>query len=391
MSEAGERLKTARKWRGLTQAELADESGVGVTVIRHLEQGVRATARMETWRKLAHTLQIPTMRLAEGTDDPGVTEGTVETWTAVREVLNSPPGTLAIESDEPPTLDGVRAVVGESLPYFKGQFGALARVLPGILRDVNALGDEGQALRARVLQLSGWALTMTRQFDLAEDALDRSMDLATDRIQAAETINNLTWLYLRRGELDRARNTAVKWADETEPTKLRRATPDELSAWGWMLLRVSAACIRDNRPGEASAAMKWARVAGDALGAEYQPSPFVTLRTFGPTTVMLKTAENAAVTGHPEEVLRLARRVPKGGVRPTTNNLNRHQLDVADAQAKTGDYTGSVARLLKIRRRYPEWLAHQRYAGDVVSRIAEKRRLITPELREVASVVRVNL
>ncbi|MFB7643277.1 helix-turn-helix domain-containing protein [Streptomyces sp. NPDC056084] len=47
MSEAGERLKTARKWRGLTQAELADESGVGVTVIRHLEQGVRATARME--------------------------------------------------------------------------------------------------------------------------------------------------------------------------------------------------------------------------------------------------------------------------------------------------------------------------------------------------------
>ncbi|MFB7643911.1 helix-turn-helix domain-containing protein [Streptomyces sp. NPDC056084] len=391
MSDAGERLKAARKWRGLTQTELAEESGVGVTVIRHLEQGVRDTARMETWRKLAHVLQVPTMRLAEGTDEPGANEDTLDTWAAVREALNTPPGALVVESDEPPTLAGVRAVVDAAFPYFKGQFGELARVLPGILRDVAALGDEGQALRVRVLQLGGWALTMTRQFDLAEDALDRSMDLATDRIQAAETVNNLTWLYLRRGELDRARNLAIKWADEMEPLKMRRATPDELCAWGWMLLRVSAAAIRDNRAGEATSAMKWAKVAGDALGSEFLPSPYTTLRTFGPTTVMLKTCENAAVLGHPDQVLRLARRVPKGGVRPTTNNINRHMLDVADAQAMTGDYAGAVSRLLKIKRKYPEWLGNQRYAGDVVTRIAEHRRLITPELREVASVVRVNL
>jgi transcriptional regulator with XRE-family HTH domain len=391
MSDAGKRLKGERKWRGLTQRELADASGVALTVIRHLEQGVRESARMETWHKLARALNVPTMRLAEGREEGGPHSDTVSAWEAVREALNTPPGAFRVEADEPPTLPGVRAVVEDSLPLFKGEFGRLAAVLPSILRDVAALGEDGDALRMRVLQLAGWALTMTRQFDLAEDALERSMDLTTDRVQAAETVNNLTWLYLRRGELGRARTLAVRWADELEPVKIRRATPEELCAWGWMLLRVSAAAVRDNRAGEAREAMRWARVAGDALGVEVLPSPYITLRTFGPTTVRLKAIENEAVTGHPDVVLRLARDVPRFPVRPTTNNLNRHQLDVADAQAKTGDYAGAVERLLKIKRKYPEWLVNQRYAGDVVTAIAENRRLITPELREVATAVRVDL
>ncbi|WP_370422547.1 helix-turn-helix domain-containing protein [Streptomyces sp. QH1-20] len=391
MSTAGERLKAARKWRGLGQEALAQESGVSVSTIRQLEQGVRETARMETWRKLAFVLQVPTMRLSDGLDEQGPHEDTVEEWTAVSEALHAPPGHLTVEEGEPPTIVGVKAVLEEALPYFAGRFGKQARVLPGILRDSADLGEEGQALRVRVLQLAGWALTATRQWDLAEDALERSMDLATDRIQAAETVDCLTWLYLRRGELDRARNVAIRWADDLEPVKIRKATPDELHAWGRMLLRVSAAAIRDNRGGEALSAMKWAGVAAKALGEEHKPSPYVSLKTFGPTTVALKVIENAAVTDHPDQVLRMAKRVPRGTVMPTPSNMNRHQLDVVDAQAKTGDYSGAVQRLLKVKKKYPEWLGNQRYARDVVTRIAENRRLITPELREVATVVRVNL
>ncbi|QDQ14297.1 helix-turn-helix domain-containing protein [Streptomyces spectabilis] len=391
MSTPGERLKTARKWRGLGQEELSRESGVSASLISKLERNERTSARMETWRSLAHALHVPTMRLSDGLDEPGPHEETVEEWAAVREALHAPPAASQADAGEPPTVAGLKAVITEHLPLFKGEFSQLAQVLPGVLRDAADLGDEGQALRVRVLQLAGWSLTATRQWDLAEDALERSMDIATDRIQAAETVDCLTWLYLRRGELDRARDVAIKWADDLEPTKIRRATPDELCAWGRMLLRISAATIRDNRNGEATSAMKWAAVAARALGAEHQPDPFVSLKTFGPTTVALKVIENAAVTGQPETVLRLAKRVPKGGVRPTASNINRHMLDVADAQAKTGDYSGAVTRLLKIKSRYPEWLGNQRYAGDVVSNIAENRRLITPELREVASIVRVPL
>ncbi|KUJ69205.1 DNA-binding protein [Streptomyces albus subsp. albus] len=384
----GARLRDIRKRRGLTQQGLAAASGVSLSTIRVLEQGTQDATRLETARRLAAALRVPTMSLVT---DPGADHAdgdTVDLWEPVRRALLSPPGRDPIP--DAPTVEGVSSALDAATPLFqRDQFTDLAEILPSLLRDADALGPEGASVRVRLLQLTGWLLTQTRQYDAAAEALSRSLDQAADRLEGAATVNTQCWLLLRQGQLTAARELAVQWADDTEP-RWSRATPAELSTWGWMLLRVSAAAVRDNRPGEAATALRLAHSAAVALGRETVPRTDF-LRTFGPTTVKLKRAENASVTDQPDEVLRLAKRIPTTGLRPTSNNFHRHLLDVANAHARMRDYASSVRVLSSINAASPEWLPNQRYARDILGRVVARRRKLTPEMRTLADAVRLPL
>ncbi len=385
----GEHLKDTRKRRGLNQRELAQRSGVSLSLIRQLEQGRAENTRLETARKLATALRVPTATLISETsdDDPAGPE-IVDHWEPVRRALATP--ARADDVDEEPTVTGVKEALAATLPLFSSdQFAELATVLPTLIRDADIIAElhpeQGRAVRVRLLQLVGWLLTQTRQFEAAETALDRTMDDANDRLQGAAVVNTRCWLHLRRGRLTEARELAIRWADEVEP-RVSRATMGELSAWGWMLLRVSAAAVRDNRPGEAADALRLARSAAIAMGREHAPRNDF-LRTFGPVTVALKSAENAMIVDQPDVVLRLAGRVPIGGLRPTSNNRNRHLLDVADAQVRTGRTGDAVETLEKIWHASPQWLPNQRYAKDIMGRLISHRRTLTPQMRELADAI----
>lgn len=383
--DIGARLRDIRKRRGLTQKELARAAGVSVSLVSKVEQGVIDDMRLETARQLAVALRVSTTALISR-DEPGPPHAEVrDRWAPVRAALLSP---LPDGTTDAPTVAGVSQALTAMETLFAGdRFAELSQVLPPLLRDVDALGreDGARAVRTRALQLTGWLLVQTRQFEAAEAALTRALDGATDRLDGAATVNTLCWLMLRTGRLSEALSLAVRWADDTEP-RLTRATPDELSSWGWMLLRVSAAAVRDNRPDVAEDSLRWARSAGVALGREYAPATDF-LRTFGPVTVQLKAAENASVTDRPDLVLTLAAHVPPGGLRPTSNNRNRHLLDVANAHVSMRDYGRAVEVLEGIRGVSPEWLAQQRFAQDIVGRIIGRRRTLTPEMRTLADAV----
>ncbi|MEV5311430.1 hypothetical protein [Streptomyces sp. NPDC052610] len=167
---------------------------------------------------------------------------------------------------------------------------------------------------------------------------------------------------------------------------MSRATPAELSAWGWLLLRVSAAAIRDNRPGEAEDALRLAKSAAVALGRDCTPEGDFP-RTFGPITVELKRTENAMVAGRPDKVLSLASRIPADSLKPTSDNRNRHLLDVASAHTQPRQYAEAVDVFHRIRAGSSEWLPNQRYARDILDRIVSRRRTLTPEMRELADHV----
>ncbi|MFD9073654.1 helix-turn-helix domain-containing protein [Streptomyces lasiicapitis] len=390
MSEAGARLKAIRKRRQMTQRGLADASGVGLTVIRDLEQGNQQGARLEIWRRLAVTLRVATMSLAGGGDEEGPAPGAKEQLTELRAALNAPPVT-ADAWDEPPTVHGVEEALAAAMPHFRmDEYDELARVLPKIVREADGLdGLDGRRVRSRVMQLTGWLLTQNRLFDDAEDALARSLAESTDLDHAAASISTLCWLHMRTGRLDAAKELAIKWADETEP-RISKATSGQLCAWGWMLLRVSTSAVRDGDGAQAKDAMRFARSAATALGREVSPSSDF-LRTFGPTTVLLKRAENASVLDRPDTVLQLASAVPAGGIRPTSNNRNRHLLDVSYAHAKKGQHAEAIERLLDIRRTSAQWLPHQRFARDVLAKVVEGRRTLTDDMRDLADLVRLPL
>ncbi|WP_432107258.1 helix-turn-helix domain-containing protein [Streptomyces sp. AA1529] len=381
----GERLRDIRKRRGMTQRDLSTAADVSLSLVRKLEQGEYGDTRMETARRLAYALRVPTGRLLRrDADDPDPV--TVDRWAPVRAALLAPP---TDRLDDEPTAAGVAAALDAAEPLVvAADLAGLAAVLPALLRDADALADDSprtRTVRVRVLQLAGWLLTQTRQYDAATAALERALDTASDRLDGAATVNTRCWLLLRMGRLAEARGLAARWADDTEP-RMSRATSDELAGWGWLLLRTAGAAVRDNRPGEAADALRLARSAAVAVGRE-DVAGVDNLRTFGPVTVAQHCVEHASVTDHPDRVLKLAAHMPQG--RTTSSNRARHLLDVANAHATMRQYGDAVDVLQRVRGEHPEWLPQQRYARDIMRRIIGRRRTLTPEMRDLADAIGV--
>ncbi|MEV4096428.1 helix-turn-helix domain-containing protein [Streptosporangium saharense] len=380
------RLQTARKWRGLTQKELADRAGISVSLVGALEQDRVQNTRVQTVHQLAVALRASTTYLLgqdrEMPEEPFPVHDPA-LWEPVRRALA---GQLS-HPDEAPTVAGVQAAAERLRSLVAtNQYGGLAAVLPGLLRDADALNGTGRTIRSRLLNATGWVLVQTRQFDLAELALQEAVDAAEDRLDAATAIDILAWLHLRQGQLDQARVLATRWADDIEP-RFSRATTGELTQWGRLLLRVGAAAVRDNRPGEAEDALRLARAAAVRIGREVL-SDSMTARMFGPVTVTMLTAEHAAIVGKPDRVLAIAERVPAEAT-PYERRAgrNRHRLDVADALVAMGRSAEAVTVLEELGQASPEWLVAQRYARDVVGRVVERMRTLTPEVRALATSV----
>jgi hypothetical protein len=54
-------------------------------------------------------------------------------------------------------------------------------------------------------------------------------------------------------------------------------------------------------------------------------------------------------------------------------------------------YAEGIAVLQEIQVSAPEWLVHQRYARDILGRVVQRRRTLTPEMRALADAVRLPL
>lgn len=181
---------------------------------------------------------------------------------------------------------------------------------------------------------------------------------------------------------------ATRWADDMEP-RVSRATPEDLAAWGWLLLQVSAASLRDNRKGEAEDAMRLARSVAVMTGHEL-PRGESRLATWGPVTVAYKKAERGIVLDRPDEVLKVADQLKETG-QSTSTEFHRHRLDVARAHTMMRQYGEAVEVLSEVRTQAPEWLVEQRSARDVMGDVVEHRRTLTPDMRSLADAVGVPL
>lgn len=379
----GTRIREIRKRRGLTQRELSHASGVSLSLIRKLEQGEVQDTRLETAHRLARSLRVPTSRLIHrgDTSPPSVSEP----WRPLQRAIEHP----AVSPEEEPGLDGLIASLPElRKAYFDNQLADVSALIVPLLREADALGDEpgARSLRAHLLQIAGSVLTQARQFDAAETALSRALDTSTDRLRAASVVTTWTWLLVRQGRLEEARQLSARWADDMEP-RLSRATSEELAAWGWLLLQTSAASLRDNRPGEAEDAMRLARAASVLTGREL-PRGNARLATWGPVTVAYKKAERGVVLDRPDEVLETASRLEATGQAVSTEYF-RHRVDVARAHTMLRQYGEAVDVLSAVHSQAPQWLALQRSARDVMADVIAHRRTLTPEMRSLADAIGV--
>lgn len=391
----GSRVREARKRAGLTQEELAARSGVSLSLIAKLERGEYGGMRLETVHKLARALRVTTSALTSGTGSPPPAAPAPGDWEAVRRALSGEHGGMP---DEAPAIGGMRDAVARANGTLLGSGYAELRVmLPALLRDADALvsasASRGEAharqVRSDARRVAAYALGEARQFSAAGDAIELAQGDAGDDLTALAAADGKCWLLLRQGRLAECGALAARWADDAEPARLSKASPDELAAWGMFLVRASNVAARDNRPDDAREALRLAKMAAAGVGREIVPY-FSPAQVFGPVTVAMIAAEHAMVQDRPDVTLSIGSQVA-GRPFPVQPNYLRHRLDVAHAHAVTRHPDRAVRVLAELRRDAPEWLVQQRYARDVLAKVVAGRRTLSKEMRSLAGFLSLPL
>ncbi|MBV2366199.1 helix-turn-helix domain-containing protein [Streptomonospora nanhaiensis] len=400
----GTRLTELRNRRGLTQEALAEQTGLSVGVIRKIENA-RGGARMETYRLIADALGVETIVFAvPGSPAPQPSTHQDTALAEIRAAINPPAGMRGpimprgLDTPDLGMLADATKILAQH--YERDEYDTVARMAPAVVRaahlHVNLLDGDDQAaarrLRSDVLGVAGRWLIQVREHDLALVALRDALSDALavdDTPRAARAISSEAWALLRQGRFAEVETLCSTSADMIEPSKITKASPDELSAWGWLLLRASAAAVRNNRPAEANMFHRHAMSAAAAVGREVR-NPIG--QTFGPMTVALKGPENALVSEKPDLALRLAEELPWNAGVSMRSDMHRHGIDKARAHFKLGHVDDAEQLLQELRVEAPEWLRHQQSARDAVEdMINDKKRRPSRTLVDLAKFLQVSL
>ncbi|GHE32293.1 hypothetical protein GCM10017673_38980 [Streptosporangium violaceochromogenes] len=395
--DIADKVRALRLGQGWTQEDLAHHAGLSARVVQKIEQG--GTARMETYHALARALGVVTVTfVAAGPPEP-VLDGPNESVLAPIRAAVAPPvglgGTPLYSADDGdlslPRLE--RAMDTLESIYHSNRYDELAPLLPPLLVSAQhhvARLDEGAGqagalrLRARASNLAGRYLIQVRAHDLALATIQSSQrDALTigDMSLVSAAVSFQAWAMMRQGRFREVVDLCLHAADALEP-RMSRATPEELSAWGRLMSRASAAAARDNRPDDAEEYASLAVMAGDRIGRERRSSDAT--YTFGPLTAALGRAENAAVAEEPGRVVELFQRLPRGAGRTDSSTWNRALLDAARAHARIGDVPRAVEIMTGLRRKAPEWLRYQQLGLDTTREIVSRaKRKLTTDQREL--------
>jgi transcriptional regulator with XRE-family HTH domain len=408
----GDQIARRRRQLPLTQEQLAEAAGVSVETIRKLEQNDRTSARMSTLSRIARALDVPTSALLGNAAQSAAQREPDHDQVALLELRRALTparglgglvvGSADVRSPTPEQIAEAIRVVDRA--YHADNYAATLAALPDLLVEARRMAEAATGaaqpaayeLVAQAYQVAGTALIQMRSFDLAYRALSAALDAADESgndLVGASAVVTMCWLLLRQGRFGEAEQLAVATADAVEP-RFSKVEPARLAAWGWLLLRAAAAAVRDNRDGDAEELLDGAAAAAVRIGERTPPvllSPGpASIGAFCPTTVEMKRVEASVIAERPDRALQLAQRVPPSD-RPTSNNRNRHRLDVAWAHANTGAYAAATGVLLDVRTNAPAWLRHQRYAGDIIGTIASaKRRALSQDLADLAALVGVD-
>lgn len=394
MMVIGARIRDARKRRGLTQRELARSAGVSLSLVRKLEQGDYENGlRLETVHKLAVALEATTSALMSEPDAPEPDAGDAARWEPVRQAIDGMPGEQPAGE---PTAEGVRSALTEVVPLLlDSRFSEMGTVMPSLLRDADALVSASPAaerlaaksLRAQVRQVAGALMLHAWQFDAAERAFDMAMGDACDPLTAMSVVEERCWGLIRQGRLTETRHLAFRWADLAEP-KMSGAGREQMAAWGRLLMRASAAAVRDNRADEARDALRLVRMVGASARRDFTLS-YSPWHVFGPVTASVTEAEHAAVSGQPQLTLAIARQLEASSLSRVHRFSPSHRLDVAHAHASLRQYPEAISVLEELRQARPQWLPQQRYARDILGVVIKRRRVLTSQMRDLADFLRV--
>jgi len=373
----GQRIKSLRVQRRMTQTQLAEAAEVSADLISKLEQGKRLSARLATLMGIAHALDVPIWQLM-GTQPGLVAAGEDQEMLKLRQaVLNLVP--IDVEAPTLNVLEQTLARLWEL--YFDGRYAQLSRDLPAAITTARAAvrdaytGDVPKAygLLSELLQMSAELFTHLSHTDLGHVALLGAMEAAKasgDELLFASQQATRSWMLSRQGLWGEAGSLAVATAREVEPV-LSSATIEQLAVWGELLRYANLAEARAKRHDEAADLLGLMQAAADRMGSDRR-SRYSVIR-FGPTMTAMRAVDNAIQREDYQEALRLAERVEHPDRVPPAIH-SRYLLSVAWAQVETWESAKAVATLLKAEAVAPQTMPYQGIARSTVEALLPRRR-----------------
>ncbi|NIY67905.1 helix-turn-helix domain-containing protein [Streptomyces malaysiensis] len=392
----GDRLGELRRYRDITQEELAERSGVHVDTIRKLEQNVRQSARLGTLRNLARALDTELDRLlgqpTVTTELPGDDGGLIALRDAIQDISALPGVPTDVLDEDPPSAEAwIGQVRAATALYWEGAYSELASSLPLLLRDGRAVAREttGSLVEqvwyqlALSYQLAASLATQAGHPDWAFEAVEKQLHAAqraSDPLMEGMGVSTLSWVLLRQGRWEEAQSAAERKADAVEPS-MRHGTSAQYAVYGNLLVAAATPAARRDRKDEADEYLNFAEAAAVRSGAVR-----VYGTAFSPVEVKTQIVNIAMAGSEPdaEKALAASEDVRRNLIKRPVH-LARHRLDVAQAQYQMGDSEGALDTLLEVEADQPEWIRYQMLARATVMEMREEERRRNTRLRGLAA------
>ncbi|MGH3692557.1 MAG: helix-turn-helix domain-containing protein [Pseudonocardiaceae bacterium] len=384
----GERIRELRRGT-FTQHDLAAAADVSVDVIRKLEQGRRHTASIASLARIARVLGVDLASLL-GPLRPICTTGEDQGQVgAIRDVLTGIDDLLGEldDVDVPDLAELERAVIYAWGSFYAGRYGPLAALLPRLLVDAQAAvhaassADSARVadFAAQVHQLTAGTLVRFDAADLGHVAAREAVRLAAlalDPLRVASARYIFGHVLIRQGRFIDAERVSVATAEQVQPSG--QASTEQLSVYGGLLLRGATAAARQRRTGAAADLLAEATAVAQRTGVDRVDVDVI----FGPSNLVMQSADCAVVAEDYVAAVDVARRMPRESALPLMSR-SRHLVDVAHAHLRLGHTQAAESVLLTLERTAPDWTAHHRLPRLLVDELLTLNRP-SARLRELA-------
>ncbi|WP_370964836.1 helix-turn-helix domain-containing protein [Amycolatopsis sp. cg9] len=378
----GERLKAARKFAGVTQAQLARATSFSVSLIKKVEQGqVPPSAAFVAEAGRALAVKAATLYgMQQIVDEPSPEAAGVAELRSALDAYDDP-------RPEGPALDlaAVTARLGtDSEKVLKLRHDEVAGRLAGLLHHLYVLSDQpgrpGELVNATLHDAYRMAATVAgrfRQPELAAIASERHVQLAErtgDPRRIAISSYHRSTRYLQHGEyraglrlLDRAR-------EHLDATAAGRAVQIQLD------LRASILAARAGDGAEADGYLEEAR----AIAREFEPPEVPYYGVDASSTNILAHWCAAPVERYDgAEAVRRAAKVNVDDPR-RPERVGHHHMDMGRAWMLHGDRAKAVSELNVARRAAPNAVRHHPSFRETLLGLAAADRRATGSLAGLA-------
>ncbi|MFE6405130.1 helix-turn-helix domain-containing protein [Streptomyces alboflavus] len=387
----GQRIKILRCKVKLSQAALAEKSGLTVRVLRSAEQDDRLS--LPTLLALAAALPQP-VSVILGEQEPHQSFSRRD-MVMLRNLGPAVHDTAAGSLDstvEPLSQEELRRIVDHAWTlYWRGQYGEVGVIATRLIRaaavGLHDLPDGSRAPGWGTLsdsyRLAAYVANLWGLRDLAYAAIGHAglaAERAADPLRGALVDSGRSWVMLRDARLPEALALAEKAAVDIEPG-VGTATTEDMVVYGSHVNFAAVVASRMGNKERAADFLSQSHATGQRMGQE--STAHGTL--FGPVTATTQAVGINVSLGHTAKALSLMNSVHDVSSLQEAAQ-HRFQMDKALTLVEAGMYDDALDTIEAAVTAAPHWASHQSLPAVIVEKVSHTHSTLK-RLRRVSSII----